>query len=331
VDYEFHSLANLFPLLEGGDFDDLLEDMRANGQRHKITLYQGKILDGRNRYRGCKALGREPEVRDLPDGTDALAFVLSANLRRRHLDASQRALVAARVLQLRQKPGASAPGAPAPSPAPPLPEPAAPRGPFDEPTRSPAPKAPPAGKAAAQVAEAAGVSTRTVEQAQKVQADGIAPLADLVQAGKVSVKAAADVARLPESQQQEVVEDLKRGLRPAEAIARAREQAGDVPRDGLGREVPPALRDVFADRLLADAVRYLEQLIPRIKTAASWARYVRLAEAVQALQAAAAAVAAGVPHAVHPKCGGQGCGDCRGSGHVPAWRHEELLEQECWE
>ena len=34
----FHPLANLFPLIEGREFSDLVEDVRRNGQREAIVL-----------------------------------------------------------------------------------------------------------------------------------------------------------------------------------------------------------------------------------------------------------------------------------------------------
>jgi len=58
------------------------------------------ILAGRNRYRACVALGIEPVVRAFDAQRDPLQFVLSLNLHRRHLDESQRAMVAARVANL---------------------------------------------------------------------------------------------------------------------------------------------------------------------------------------------------------------------------------------
>jgi hypothetical protein len=96
---EFHPLANLFPLIEDAEFDDLVADICANGQREDIVLLDGKVLDGRNRYRACRAASITPraivfhsEVHGEP-----LAFVISKNLKRRHLDESQRAMVAARL------------------------------------------------------------------------------------------------------------------------------------------------------------------------------------------------------------------------------------------
>ena len=58
--YEFHPLAEMFPLLQGKDFDALVEDIRQNGLLHRIVLYEEKILEGRNRYRACLAAKVEP-------------------------------------------------------------------------------------------------------------------------------------------------------------------------------------------------------------------------------------------------------------------------------
>src|SRR4051812_1459658 len=54
---EFHPLADLFPLLEGAEFEEVVEDVRAHGVREAIWLYEGKILEGRNRYRAAAAAG----------------------------------------------------------------------------------------------------------------------------------------------------------------------------------------------------------------------------------------------------------------------------------
>jgi ParB-like chromosome segregation protein Spo0J len=83
---EFHPLANVFPLLEGKEFDALVADIKANGLRERITLYEDKILDGRDRYRACLEAGIAVKIEDFEgDEADALAFVISKNIHRRHL------------------------------------------------------------------------------------------------------------------------------------------------------------------------------------------------------------------------------------------------------
>jgi ParB-like chromosome segregation protein Spo0J len=91
-EYEFHPLANVFPLLEGGEFNTMIEDIKAHGLNELIVLYEGKILDGRNRYRACISAGVEPRYRemDFSSYAEAAAYVISANIHRRHLTAEQR-------------------------------------------------------------------------------------------------------------------------------------------------------------------------------------------------------------------------------------------------
>ncbi|MDP7037228.1 MAG: MT-A70 family methyltransferase [Candidatus Marinimicrobia bacterium] len=97
---EFHKYANLFALIEGKEFDLLVRDIKENGLNNPIVLYEGKILDGRNRYLACKEIGIEPETKVFNSGGDPLTFVLSENLRRRHLTTSQRAALAAEVANM---------------------------------------------------------------------------------------------------------------------------------------------------------------------------------------------------------------------------------------
>jgi hypothetical protein len=56
---EWHELSNLMTLIEGIKFEELRKDIKENGLKYKIVLYDGKILDGRNRYRALKANGHD--------------------------------------------------------------------------------------------------------------------------------------------------------------------------------------------------------------------------------------------------------------------------------
>lgn len=61
---EFHPLTNLFPLIEGQEFEALVADVREHGVREPVVLFEGKILDGRNRYRAAQAAGVEFDIRE---------------------------------------------------------------------------------------------------------------------------------------------------------------------------------------------------------------------------------------------------------------------------
>ena len=173
-----HPAAEIFPLLVGEPRDEMIANVRAHGLRTPITLHpDGRILDGRNRYEACLETGTPVrwETWDGEPGSE-LEWVLSVNLHRRHLDESQRALVAAR-LRVARAAFASAD------------------------LRSGL-----AGKSSERVARALNVSPRSVENAAKVLRDGAPELVDAVARGDASVDAASQVATLPHEEQAQVVE-----------------------------------------------------------------------------------------------------------------------------
>jgi hypothetical protein len=92
ADHPYHPLASTFPLMEGGEFTALIDDIRAHGLREPIILYDGMILDGRNRDRACREAGIAPQFREMPFGSraEAAAYVISANILRRHLTGDQK-------------------------------------------------------------------------------------------------------------------------------------------------------------------------------------------------------------------------------------------------
>ena len=103
----FHPLSNMFPLMQGEESDALVEDIRKNGQREPIVLYQGKVLDGRNRHNACLAaevgLKISKHEDDCPYIGDPAAYVISKNIHRRHLTAEQKRDLIAKLLKAEPK------------------------------------------------------------------------------------------------------------------------------------------------------------------------------------------------------------------------------------
>lgn len=183
---EFHPLSQIFPLIEGAEFDDLVADIRAHGVREPIWLYDGQIIDGRNRYRASAVAGADCPMREYL-GDDPAAFVVSLNLKRRHLNESQRAMVAAKLANM--------------------------------PSGARTDLAPIGATSDKQAAKLLNVGERTVERAKTVQRDGAPELAHAVEQGRVSVSAAADVATKPHEEQREIVaRGEKEILQAAKAI-----------------------------------------------------------------------------------------------------------------
>ena len=102
--FEPHELARVFPPMTEPEFAALKADIREHGQLEPIVLYEGKILDGLHRYRACQELAQEPRwVRFEGNPRAAAQFVLGRNFHRRHLTASQRAMVAGEMCKLRPR------------------------------------------------------------------------------------------------------------------------------------------------------------------------------------------------------------------------------------
>jgi hypothetical protein len=74
-----------------------MEDIRDHGVHVPIVLYEGKILDGRNRVAAAKRAGQIKIIYTNFEGSfeQARGFVISMNLARRHLDTGQRSVIAA--------------------------------------------------------------------------------------------------------------------------------------------------------------------------------------------------------------------------------------------
>lgn len=166
---KFHPYSEIFPLIEGADFEALVDDIKTHGLREKIWLYEEKVLDGRNRFLACQKAKIRPLYRKF-SGTnkDAASFVWSMNVSRRHLTPSQLAMAVAKRATLEKGANQHAQIC-APSQA--------------------------------DAAEDANISRRSVQHARKVIEEGSKALQHAVESGEVSVSRAAAVVDLPKSEQ----------------------------------------------------------------------------------------------------------------------------------
>ncbi|MEZ4269149.1 MAG: ParB/RepB/Spo0J family partition protein [Myxococcota bacterium] len=97
--YPIHPACDMLPMMPDAGLEEMAEDIRRHGQQQPVVIYQGQILDGRNRLRACELAGVQPEVREW-SGEDPIRWVLSLNFHRRHLTEDQKSVVGARAERL---------------------------------------------------------------------------------------------------------------------------------------------------------------------------------------------------------------------------------------
>ena len=267
--YPNHPAADLFPMLEGDDLADLAADIKANGLLEPIWLYQGSLLDGRNRLAACEMAGVPPQFREY-GGDDPIGFALSVNLRRRHLTTGQRAMLAVDVEPLyateaaRRK--AQAPGQPQGVKSlgadlhqeTLLPSEESESENAKKPT-TPSKREP---RAADRAARTTSTSGRAVAQAKRV-AKAAPDLAEKVKAGDIALDRAERIIRDREAEERRIKEAKKES-----ALIAAGECLRVDLRHGDFREVLADLHDV--DAIITDPP-YPHEFIPLLADLRDWA------------------------------------------------------------
>lgn len=233
--YSHHEYARLFPMLDEQALQELADDIEKNGLRTPIVIDEDEmILDGRNRAAACVIAGVTPVYEPFV-GTDEqkLAFVISANIHRRHLDSSQRAVVAAKLKPIfeaqaakRQKATQAKAGSKVGKAPENLPEPSS------------------KGDARDKAGQAMNVSGKSVDMAAKVIAKAVPEITQAVERGEVAVSAAAVVADLPPEQQKKIASEGPKAVRKAAAEIRNPSAA-----------VPMRLESGFDDAIATERIR----------------------------------------------------------------------------
>jgi len=313
---DFHPFAEEYPLMPAAELERLTQGMREHGYdpRFPIVTYQGKILDGRNRYLAATDAEVEP-VYEAFVGNDeeARAFVELANENRRHLAAEwltqRRAERIERVAAARRE-----------------------------------------GESLRTIAENEGVSQSTVRgDLEKSTAQGCAvePEGGKVTGQDGRTRTAKPRKKKPKPGDAAEGEDAPDSA-PLPRTPTSPKQPEPRPemQDLAGNALPDRLRDVFADDGLTRLIGDIEQAAEFVRPQSWFDRAAKLCphhpflliekvkehvfNALEALQLATEALQAGLPFAVCPKCqaeprdNGTCCRTCRGCGYVPETRWKEL-------
>lgn len=173
---DFHEVSSLFPLMSDEELDELAADIKANGLKEAIWIHDGKIVDGRNRYLACQRAGVEPRCQEWDGNGSLVSFVVSLNLKRRHLSESQRALVAAKLANISHGGDRRS----------------------DQAANWPLEKA-----SQPEAAELLNVGERSVRRAKTIIEHGAPELQQAVERGEIAVSAASEIARMPQDKQHE--------------------------------------------------------------------------------------------------------------------------------
>jgi hypothetical protein len=217
----FHPLATMFPPMTDEEFEGLVKDIHENGQRQDIVVWQEQILEGVHRAKACQILPIEPRydrTKRFTDEAGALAFVVSQNLHRRHLNTSQRAMIAAKIATMKH--GGDR------------------KSDQDANLR--------VEKSKAEAAEMLKVSPKSVEHGKTVLNSGDAKLIKQVETGKVKVSAAAKSVkpRPPISVRSVISKPTHTALNPSFTAAEQQAQPKTIP---LSKRAQNAVAQLAAD------------------------------------------------------------------------------------
>lgn len=158
-----HELSANWPAMVEADYLALVDSIDDLGVLNAVTIFEGQVIDGWNRYRAAQSLGVDCPMVDLDPSIDPVAFVRAQNDKRRHLTPSQRAAAVVKCSTW---------------------------SPAHRPNKVEA--ASTLSKTNKELAKEAGTTTRTISDAKTAQKGG---LIDAVRDGKMTAEAAAKAAR----------------------------------------------------------------------------------------------------------------------------------------
>lgn len=187
--------------LTAEEYTALERSILAEGCRDALVLWGNVLVDGHNRFEICQRHGiefRTLQNERFQSMDDVRLWMIDNHLGRRSVSDYQRGVLALRkkqILQAREpaEPGETAPEAPVPS--------------------------------RQELAREARVSSNTLAQIERIEQRAVPEIVKAVRAGEISINAAAAVASLPETRQQQAAQGGKQNLREVARQARMELQA----------------------------------------------------------------------------------------------------------
>ena len=185
--YQQHPLSAAFPAMAAEDFQGLKDSIENIGVQNPITIFEGMVVDGWNRYKAANELGMDCPSKELDAWIDPVAFVRAQNKDRRHLPLSAWALIE---VSLREWKPSHRPD----------------KGELSSPLQA----------SNQEMADAVGVTKRTIQQAKAVQSNATPEVIAAVKSGEIGLPKAAAIAKLPKEEQAAAIH--KPAPKPAPAV-----------------------------------------------------------------------------------------------------------------
>lgn len=160
--YQQHPLSAAWPAMSESDFQALKDSITNIGVQMPIVIFEGQVIDGWNRYRAATELDMDCPSIPFDESIDPVDFVKAMNDARRHITGSQRAIAIVAIHGWK---------------------------PVGRPQNNVEATSTLTQEA---MAAEAGVSKKTIQQAQVAQKAG---LADKVKSGEMTVEQASNVAK----------------------------------------------------------------------------------------------------------------------------------------
>lgn len=216
---KFRPEAEVWPLMTDDQLKALADDIDRRGQLNPIYLYEGDILDGRNRWlaitQHCKKT--KPKF-DVAVTDSPIEFVVSLNEKRRHLSDSQRQLAAAKALPFYEAEARNRKAEAGKK--------AAPGRPAKGKTASIEAEFVPPRRATADAAKAFGTSDGGVQRGKRVIDKGSKKLVDAVEAGALSLGKAEQIIK--ESPNKKSQDAQVKAVAESRMVSRVKGLTGEV-------------------------------------------------------------------------------------------------------